>query len=425
MNGSIRTSARRAPLLAALLGVALGAAGARVVSAVHGPQGALAAEAQCNPLVEAAVCAPRSSESFAPAATPVAAPAALDDGASRRALNVDDSLGGAIALWRSEGWIDDASLARAAFADLLAKRRPAEAAECGMRFLADFTSDRARCEALATAFAERGEFSDARVWLARALGGPADAALLERYAAWDAIGALEQARALLATVDPLDTDRHAAFARLLTACGKPLEGRELLQRRLAARPDDTQALAQLWSTDADAAEQHLRGLGLTPATDREFRQRLFEVRLERGDFAGAEALLDQSRTRAASDAAAFAALAAHRMEAGAQDEASRLWARAIDCEPEAPAAWIARLEQIDADGLRKCLEARVARDGVVSGSDEIWGALGDARWRAGEGGAARTAWSTAAALDPDDREWSSKLDAARDGLDPLTIRPRD
>lgn len=427
MNRATQRAAWRAPILSTALGVALGAAGALgVVATLQGPRGALAAEAESLSIRAPSTSLPPRPDPSALAPVSVADPLASPmRAASRQALEDDDALGLAIARWRKEGWIDDAELARAAFAELIAKRRPAEAAECGAQFLAGFASDRSAGAALATAFAERGEFEIARAWLARALDGGGDAALLIRYAEWDAEGAQEQARVLLARIDPLDTDRRAAFARVFSACGLPAEGAELLRQRLAAQPDDARALAQLWGADADAAEQHLRRLGRDPATDREFRDRLFQARLARDDLAGAEELLVQAHAHGTSDAAAFAVLAEHRLAAGAQDDACRLWARAIDCETEDPTAWIEPLAELDADGLRRCLESRVAREGATTAGDEIWGALGDARWRAGEGSAARAAWSTAAALDPADREWTSKLDAVRDGLDPLAQAQRD
>ena len=57
----------------------------------------------------------------------------------------------------------------------------------------------------------------------------------------------------------------------------------------------------------------------------------------------------------------------------------------------------------------------------VAGSenDELWGDMGDAYWRAGRRDDAHQAWLHARMLDPDDGEWSSKLQSWETAQDPL------
>jgi tetratricopeptide (TPR) repeat protein len=52
-------------------------------------------------------------------------------------------------------------------------------------------------------------------------------------------------------------------------------------------------------------------------------------------------------------------------------------------------------------------------------NDEFWGDIADAYWRIGDFAAAERGWNQAAAIDPQDGEWSSKLSAVHNGTDPL------
>jgi cytochrome c-type biogenesis protein CcmH/NrfG len=81
-----------------------------------------------------------------------------------------------------------------------------------------------------------------------------------------------------------------------------------------------------------------------------------------------------------------------------------------------PQQWVdALLEHAPQRALIPLLEKRVA--GAPNAA--FWSSLADAYWRDGRREEALTAWSNAGALDPSDDEWSTKLDRAAAGVDPL------
>ncbi|QDU85208.1 Tetratricopeptide repeat protein [Planctomycetes bacterium Pla163] len=56
-------------------------------------------------------------------------------------------------------------------------------------------------------------------------------------------------------------------------------------------------------------------------------------------------------------------------------------------------------------------------------NDEMWGDLADTYWQAGATNEALAAWEKAKALDPNDSEWTNKLEAAANGQNPIWMQP--
>lgn len=208
----------------------------------------------------------------------------------------------------------------------------------------------------------------------------------------------------LAKVDPVQGEAelrkqlegpHANWARtklisMLTGQGRPLEAIEMFEGALANGTAD----AFMWS-------QLLNGV------PRKFVDAMLDDWLAAGD----------------ADFGALQSIANYYQSQGdtwaTLDAYEQLWAKALES-----GAWLQQLpwEVIKAHPTEALALLDMAA-GQVGDNDEMWGDLADTYWQAGATNEAIAAWETAMNLDPNDSEWTNKLDAAANGQSPIWIQP--
>jgi tetratricopeptide (TPR) repeat protein len=243
-----------------------------------------------------------------------------------------------------------------------------------------------------------------------------------------------------------------SLVKALRAAGRTGEARALLESLLDRRGNsNSQQLGILRQMDPDAAEVRLREWIADPEDGLRWVDNLADLLEEKGRGDEAADLLeaylraeltDDDRERlcysliSSAPRRAFeyleATLPADAVGGEAEDywgsvadellyrgdveRAADGWCRAIQATRGDPQQWVdALLEHAPQRALIPLLEKRVA--GAPNAA--FWSSLADAYWRDGRREEALTAWSNAGALDPSDDEWSTKLDRAAAGVDPL------
>ncbi|MAB80114.1 MAG: hypothetical protein CMJ89_12250 [Planctomycetes bacterium] len=241
-----------------------------------------------------------------------------------------------------------------------------------------------------------------------------------------------------------------SLVKALRAAGRTGEARALLESLLDRR-GNSQQLGILRQMDPDAAEVRLREWIADPEDGLHWVDNLADLLEEKGRGDEAADLLeaylraeltDDDRERlcysliSSAPRRAFeyleATLPADAVGGEAEDywgsvadellyrgdveRAADGWCRVIQATRGDPQQWVdALLEHAPQRALIPLLEKRVA--GAPNAA--FLSSLADAYWRDGRREEALTAWSNAGALDPSDDEWSTKLDRAAAGVDPL------
>ncbi len=200
---------------------------------------------------------------------------------------------------------------------------------------------------------------------------------------------------LLARLDPEATER-----RLLEKIAEGDEHgnwRERLTNLLAEAGRTEEALGTIEVLLAENPTHHFA------------RQKLLELDPERGF----EFLMAATRERP-DHAAMWSDLGEQYLQRGETGQAIESWLSAFRAQP-GDTQWADRLQEHAPGQLIVEFELKVAG----SENDELWGDMGDAYWRAGRRDDAHQAWLHARMLDPDDGEWSSKLQSWETAQDPL------
>ncbi|MBK8179493.1 MAG: tetratricopeptide repeat protein [Planctomycetes bacterium] len=272
--------------------------------------------------------------------------------------------------------------------------------------------------ALAVAYAEQGRTDRGRELLARCLAMKPEADwMLEEYAGQDPAGALPLYRARLEqTLPPADRDLRTMIAQLALKAGQLAEARAEVSELLARDPRNPDALRLLAQIDPAAAELAVRELAAAGGSDNDWGRFLYELTLEQGRVEEAVRQLESRLSRGLEvDTEDWGEVARAFHARGESEKAVEYWSRALDAEEGDPDSWTAALQEAAPQLLLSKLEAK----SLQGMNDEFWGALGDARWRAGRGAAAADAWREAARLDPEDGEWTEKLAAVAAGRNPI------
>lgn len=317
-----------------------------------------------------------------------------------------------IARGRREGWLLDGQLAEMLFWQLVAQGQLDEAWALATRH----TPEQQHLFLNLASHAHRsGAFGLRDRALERALAlGWVDPSFLAEI---DPALALARYDQMIAAAEP--SERLAlqiGYARLLIGLGREDEALAIARERLAWNPNDESALDLLCSLDLAAGEAHLRRLIEARDPQNDWTRKLIGLLNENGRTAeAAEWLSRLQESGKPVYSGDWGSLADAYLAAGDNASAVEAWLAALELESGDPDPWTGPLMQHAPGKLLSALESRVA-----SGEhDEYWGALGDARWASGSRDGALEAWKQAAALDPSDGEWASKLTLAAAGKDPL------
>ena len=301
------------------------------------------------------------------------------------------------------------------------------------------TQNRNVARRVAAALGERGDTAAAFEALALVFRSHRyDFRLAHEMAKWEPEAALALAETLWAEEGVADTlPVRAARARMLASAERPDEALEIARELLAEDPAHSAAWELLGELDPEGTIETLReqaapGVELRlaellvksdrpeealPILEASFRsgdsssealERLLELEPERG-----LALLDASEA-VELDNWLFQDIGNALLAADRPDEAVDAWYRYFDESPS-DAETNGSLREHDPDGFWRRFQAKAEADE----NDEVWGDLADEYWRVGEHDRAKQAWQRAHRMDPDDGEWTGKLEKVALGREPL------